>query len=76
MTLRRLWHAEIGRLRAACSTLDRGFDVVIHAEKVRRIVFVFQGDEAIVIAAVSLSRDGVALVGDVVTVSSGGFESS
>jgi len=48
-----------------------GLDVVVHAEEVRRIVFVFQGDEAIVIAAVRFACDGVALIGYVVAVSSG-----
>lgn len=44
---------------------------MVHAEKVGGVVFIFKSNEAIVIAAVRLARDGVALVGDVVTVSSG-----
>jgi hypothetical protein len=47
-----------------------GLDVVVHAEEVCRVVFVFQGDEAIVIAAVHFACDGVALIGYVVDVSS------
>jgi hypothetical protein len=44
-------------------------DVVVHTEKVCRVVSVFQGDKAIVIAAVGFARDGFAVICDVVAVS-------
>lgn len=43
-------------------------DVVVEAEKIRRIVFILQGDEAIVIEPVSFTGDGIALVSDVIAI--------
>ncbi len=43
-------------------------NVMVHAEEVCRIIFVLQSHQPIVIAAVGLARDGVALVGDVIAV--------
>ena len=48
-----------------------GPDVVVHAEEIRRVEFVFQGNEAIIIAAVSFASDGVPFVRHVVPVSPG-----
>ena len=37
-------------------------DVVVHSEKVRWVVFILQGNEPVVVWAVSCSREGVSLV--------------
>jgi hypothetical protein len=50
----RLWH--------------RGFDVVVHAEEIRWVELILQGDEAVVIRAVSFTRDGLSLVGNIISV--------
>jgi len=47
------------------------FDVVVQAEEVCGVVFVFQGNKAVVIAAVGFACEGVALIGYVVAISSG-----
>jgi hypothetical protein len=52
--------------RGSLRRLDRWFDVVIHAEKVSWIVFVFQGDQAVVIGPVSFTGDSLSLVGNVI----------
>ena len=59
LSLNLLSHCRLARL-----------DVVVHAEKVRGVVFILESNEAVVIAAVRLAGDGVALVGDVVSVGS------
>jgi hypothetical protein len=42
---------------------------MVQAKEICRVVFVFQGDEAIVIAAGSLARDGISIVGDIIALS-------
>jgi hypothetical protein len=51
------------------SGADCRLDVVVHTEEVRRIEFVFQSNEAIIVAAVGFASDCVPLVRHVVAVS-------
>src|SRR5580704_15193844 len=48
--------------------VHRGFDVVVHAEEIRWVVLILQGDEAVVIRAVGFTRDGLSLVGNIISV--------
>ena len=52
----------------ACRRLRRGFDVVVHAEEIRRVVLVLQDNEAVVIRPVSFTRNGRSLVGNIISV--------
>src|SRR6516165_729068 len=46
-------------------------DVVVHAEEVGWVVFVFQGNEPVIIRAVGGSREGVSFVRNVVDIRAG-----
>jgi hypothetical protein len=56
-SLNRLSHCRLAR-----------FDVVIHSEEIRRIVFVFQGDQPVIVRAVGGPCEGVSFVRNVVYV--------
>lgn len=58
-----------GWLRGAGSS--GRLDVVIHAEKVRRIVLILEQDEPLIIRTIGSVGEGVSFIGDVVYVGAG-----
>lgn len=48
--------------------LRSGFDVVVHAKEIRRIVLIFYGDQAVVIRPVGCTGERIPFVRDVIAI--------